>query len=80
MTWTEWPKFPGQYDLAGIWGFDANDIWLTSDYGNLFHYDGTTWTQSPTPTTIVSWNAVWGADPQHVWVIGDLGLILEEVP
>jgi hypothetical protein len=79
-SWTQLPSFPGKFDLGPIWGLDANHVWATSDYGNLFFYDGANWTQSPTPSSVASWNGVWGADPQHVWVIGDLGLILMEVP
>jgi hypothetical protein len=78
-AWSTVANFPGKYDISQIWGFGANDVWAVSDFGDLFHFDGTAWTRSPTPTAL-SLSGVWGSDPSHVWIVGDLALLLTHSP
>ena len=29
-----------------MWGFGDNDVWVASDFGGLFHWDGAAWTDT----------------------------------
>jgi len=37
-------------DLASIWGFGGDDVWVGAYDGALLHYDGTAWSNVPWPS------------------------------
>ena len=64
---------------AGVWGFGDNDVWAASDFGGLFHWDGTAWTDTlpiDDPNfSNDSHNSIWGSAPDNVWAVGDFGAV-----
>ncbi len=40
---------PVAFDLRGIFGFGANDIWVVGEMSTVLHWDGTGWTKLATP-------------------------------
>ena len=54
---------------TGIWGSDANNIWVIGSLGNIFKWDGTAWAaQSSGPTQA---QGIWGVDrSNNVWIVG----------
>jgi len=41
----------GYRDSRVLWGGSASDIWMGGEEGMLWHYDGVSWTEQPSPTT-----------------------------
>ena len=50
--------------LVTVWGLGRSDVWVAGSGGMTEHWDGSSWTARPTPSTdtIVG---VWGSDPTH---------------
>lgn len=65
---------PVAFDLRGIFGFGANDIWAVGEMSTVLHWDGTSWTKLATPLDDAekkpSFAAVWGSSPGDVWIAG----------
>ena len=62
----------GYFNLAAIYGFGKNNVWIgSSDNGEMYHYNGTTWKQ----TTILKAegygrmldNNLWGPDSNDIY-------------
>lgn len=50
-------------DFTAVWGFGADDLWLGSADGQLFHYDGTRWTPKATlQGDCVGIRKLWGSE------------------
>jgi hypothetical protein len=65
-------------DAVAVWGFGAENLWATSDFGTLARWDGTAWTNLIPADDLDfndSHNGIWGAAPDDVWAVGDLGAI-----
>lgn len=63
------------YALGAVWGSGPNDVWAAGSGGTIIHYDGKTWT--PTPSGVHdTFNAVWGSGPNDVWVVSSTRLVL----
>jgi len=70
-------KVPGLYTIfpSSVWGSGPNDIWSVGttrgavQQGHVFHYDGSSWTESLTPGGhSMYFTAVWGTSPTDVWI------------
>jgi hypothetical protein len=66
----------------GLWGRASDDIWAVGDDGDIarmFHYDGATWSESPSPTDgsrgTDDLEALWGS-ADGFWAVGEDGLFL----
>jgi hypothetical protein len=59
---------PTTWDLNGVWGSGADDIWAAGGNGTLIHWDGGAWTAVPSGTTS-DLGAVWGSAADDVWVV-----------
>lgn len=59
------------HDLPGVssarlWVFAPDDVWVGGN--RLMHFDGSTWTEIPTPVT--GWVAdFWGVAPDNLWAV-----------
>ena len=69
-------------DTLGFWGRAGDDIWAGGDDGDIarmFHYDGATWSESPSPTDgscgTDEIESLWGS-AGGFWAVGEDGLIL----
>jgi hypothetical protein len=56
------------YSLTSVWGSSRNDVWAVGSGGSIIHYDGTTWTATPTPVRN-TFHAVWGSGPNDVYAV-----------
>ena len=86
ITSSEGGVIQGAFDLVGIYGFGANDIWAVGgkstlnpnpppnflDSSLIIHYDGSQWREHPIQRGR-SLQAVWGSSPSSVWAVGLAG-------
>jgi hypothetical protein len=66
--------------LRGVWAIAPDDIWVVGKSATVLHFDGRSWTQTPTASLPVpattTLNAVWASGKSDVWAVGDAGRIL----
>ncbi|MDB4945690.1 MAG: Type fimbrial biosis protein PilY1 [Labilithrix sp.] len=63
------------YVLTTVWGSSKNDVWAAGSGGTIVHFDGTTWT--PTPTDVKNtFRAVTGSGPGDVWAVSASDVLL----
>jgi hypothetical protein len=63
--------------LNGIWGVDANNVWVVSDNREtILKWDGSSW-QHQSSGTVNGLSGVWGVDANNVWTVGGAGTILK---
>jgi hypothetical protein len=74
-SWCWENPLPQPSDLHAVWGSSASDVWAAGLYGTVVHYDGTTWRQVPSGTT-VNLTGLWGRSASQMWAVGDKGTIL----
>ncbi|MBN2571859.1 MAG: hypothetical protein JXA68_06995 [Ignavibacteriales bacterium] len=79
--WEEYDYY--EADLAGIYGFNENNIWavgsnliLTQFYALIAHYDGSTWKTVYIDKTSKTLMGVWGSSPNDIFAVGFEGTIL----
>jgi hypothetical protein len=63
------------YALTGIWGSGKNDVWAIGSGGTILHYDGTTWTSTPTGVQNTFYG-IWGSGPNDIWVVSSTEVVL----
>ena len=67
---------PFTESLGAVWGSSANDVWIGGGdlAGDLWHYDGTSWTKSTLPgatgSMSIGVNGIWGTSSSDVWAVG----------
>jgi hypothetical protein len=66
---------PDTFDIQAIDGFEASDLFAAGRNGDLWHYNGSHWTQVPIPTT-TNLTAIKCAGDGNVYVAGHEGLLL----
>jgi hypothetical protein len=54
--------------FQSLWGRSSNNVWVVGTQGMTMHYDGTTWTPSPTTSSTDKLTGAWGWDDQSLWV------------
>ena len=74
MDWIPQPSGTTN-NLNGIWGTDANNIWVVGDSGTLLKWNGAAWT-AQTSGTVSKLYDVWGSDANNFWAVGLAGTIL----
>lgn len=58
--------------ILGLWGSASDDVWATSEVGDLLHWDGDRWsTQSTDPGA--SYGAVHGSGRRDAWIVAARG-------
>lgn len=55
--------------LTAIWGTSSNDLWAVGYYGLIVHYNGTSWTQINSGTTMGLID-VWGNSKTNIYFAG----------
>lgn len=65
-------KLPTDSAMNGIFGTSAKDLWVVGAKGEIWHFDGTSFTQSPSGVS-TNLNAVWGSGSSDIWAVGDTG-------
>jgi hypothetical protein len=55
---------PSTADAYAVWGFAANDLWLGNSVGELYHFDGASWSleYSLPPGECSGIRGLWGSD------------------
>ncbi len=65
----------GIWLTRAVWGKDPNDVYVAGDFGQLRHWDGTTFSLVKTTITKVplqaSLFAMWGTSSTDLWIVGD---------
>jgi hypothetical protein len=67
--------------LKSVWGAPSNggtaskDVWAVGEVGTILHWDGTSWSESPSGTN-EDLADVWGSGAHDVWAVGYSGNIL----
>ena len=62
-------------NLRSIWGTGPADLWAAGDKGTILHFDGKTWSPSPSGTE-ENLTGVTGTGPANVYISGEKGAIL----
>ena len=60
--------------VNGVWGTSASNVYAISDTGEVFHYDGTSWTGGVRPATR-GFNAIWGSSASDIYAVGNAGTV-----
>ncbi|MFL5385501.1 MAG: hypothetical protein ACJ8GN_23510 [Longimicrobiaceae bacterium] len=79
------PSLPDPADsvtVAAVWGTSATDVWVAANYhpyfnwgySNLYHYDGTSWTDVVV-TQSTTFAGGWSSSPTDVWISGTIGML-----
>ncbi|MEA2752105.1 MAG: hypothetical protein QOI41_6248 [Myxococcales bacterium] len=63
------------YTLAAVWGTSAADVWAVGSGGTIIHYDGATWTATPSGLH-ETFYGVWGSGPNDVYAVSSTQVIL----
>jgi len=69
-----WSKVDGvPYWSTDIYGFSADDIWVVTGRGIVYHWNGLAWDFVNLNVNLKLW-AVWGSSPNDIWVVGENGI------
>ncbi len=63
-------------NVVGVWGRNAQDVYVVGGLGYVYHYDGTDWATTDTGTGLTLY-AVRGAATGPVYAVGLNGVVLE---
>jgi hypothetical protein len=66
-----WTTGNGGHVIYNSWAASENDVWAATSQG-LLHYDGTSWSVSPSMTTGFFWG-IWGTSPTNIYAAGLFG-------
>lgn len=66
---------PSGFELNGIHGFSATDIWVVGAGGTVMHYNGQAWAPL-IPVTDANLYGVWGKSTDDLWIVGEQGTLL----
>jgi hypothetical protein len=62
---------PQMQNIRGLWAISTSDIWGVGNAGTIIHYDGNSWSTTPSGVTSDLWG-VWASGSNDVWAVGDL--------
>lgn len=68
---TQQPSMTGQ--IMDMWGCAGDDIWAITNYGEMLHYDGSSWTK-----VVKLWftgRSIHGSASDDIWAVGTNGYI-----
>jgi hypothetical protein len=74
-AWSEMPLAAGT-NVQSIWGSGPGDVWAVGARGTIVHWNGTTWTLTPSGTITDAFTGIWGSGPDDVWAVGYKGTIV----
>ena len=56
--------------LRAVWGSSPSDVWVAAYSGDLTHWDGTSWTSTPSAVSTASLLGMRGSSKDDVWAVG----------
>ena len=59
----------GNAPFYDVWGTSRSNVWVVGN-GDIFHYDGMSWTSIPNPVAQGTLRAIWGSASTDVWAVG----------
>ncbi len=62
--------------LTAVWALGPSEALVASAYGEIYRYDGSSWTPLPTPGGTDAVWSMWGASRTDVFAVGENGSIL----
>ena len=68
-----------RFNLFGIWGSAANDVWAVGATGLIVHFDGSAWQSTPSDDDQALYT-VWGSSANDVWAATSSTLIVHRAP
>lgn len=74
-NWCWNSPLPQGNNLYRVWGASDTDAWAVGDMGTILHWNGVSWSQSPSGTQNGLYS-VWGRAANDVWAVGEAGTIL----
>ncbi|WP_158626476.1 putative metal-binding motif-containing protein [Corallococcus sp. AB049A] len=77
LTWdgTRWFREPfpaSNGTLTGVLAFGRNSVYVTSDLGRIYRYDGQTWASFDAGLSLY---AIEGTSPEDIWAVGNFGQV-----
>lgn len=66
---------PNFVALTAIWGSGPSDVWAVGSAGTVIHWNGTTWTATPTNRK-ETLRAVWGTGPSEIVTASSTSVVL----
>lgn len=78
-TWVEAFDTSATGALSGVWGTGPDDVWIvggTSEQGEIYHYDGTSWSPVPVPAGVGLLVWAYGFGPDDVYAVGVRGAVV----
>ncbi|MDF2692487.1 MAG: Type fimbrial biosis protein PilY1 [Labilithrix sp.] len=63
------------FALTAIWGSSKDDVWAVGSGGTIIHYDGKSWTNTPTGVQNTFYG-IWGSGPNDVWAVSSTEVVL----
>lgn len=70
-----WETVNAAPDLIDVWTASSTSAWAVGEFGFIYHWNGSSWTRQPTPTTATLYT-VWAASPTEAFAAGDQGTML----
>jgi hypothetical protein len=67
QAWSEMADAPA--GLLAVWGSGPTDVFAAGYHGAIHHFDGTTWQEMSSATTMEIWS-IWGSGPTDVYAAG----------
>ncbi len=69
-----YPHYP-THGFNDIYSVSASNVYAVGNYGLIYHYDGSSWTEMASPVA-VDLNGVWGRAANDIFAVGNDGTIL----
>ncbi|MGH7437556.1 MAG: WD40/YVTN/BNR-like repeat-containing protein [Polyangiaceae bacterium] len=60
--------------LRAVWGSGPDDVWVAAYTGDITHWDGTSWTSTPSAVPTASLLGMHGVAKGDVWAVGNGGI------
>jgi hypothetical protein len=60
---------PAAQSFGAVWSFAPDDVWVTAEAGRVFHFDGTSWSETQLASSQRMVGA-WGFAPNDLWLVG----------
>ena len=67
------------HTVLAVWGSAKNDVWAAGTAGKILHFDGTSWTEVPSPTK-QTFFTIWGSSASDVWIASSRSAIFRGGP
>ncbi len=63
------------HTLTSVWGSAKDDVWAVGSGGTILHWDGNTWTETPSGLQN-TFLGIWGSGRNDVWVVSSTEVVL----